>query len=73
MEQNRQPRNKSMPIWSINLQQTKQEYTIGTPSQDGGIALAGVAQWIECQPSNQRVAGSIPNEGICLGWGPGPQ
>ena len=24
------------------------------------LALAGEAQWIECQPENQRVAGSIP-------------
>ena len=30
-------------------------------------ALAGVAQWIKCQPVNQRVAGSIPSHGICLG------
>ena len=25
------------------------------------MALAGVAQWIEYQPVNQRVAGSIPS------------
>ena len=25
------------------------------------IALAVVAQWIECQPENQRVAGLIPS------------
>ena len=36
-------------------------------------ALAGVAQWIECEPANQRVAGSIPSQGTCLGCGPGPQ
>ena len=24
-------------------------------------ALAGVAQWIKCQPENQRVTGSIPS------------
>ena len=35
--------------------------------------LADVAQWIECQPVNQRVAGSIPRQGTCLGCGPGPQ
>ena len=29
--------------------------------------LAGVAQWIECQPTNQRVAGLIAT---CLGCGP---
>ena len=32
-------------------------------------ALAGVAQWIECWPANQNVAGSIPN----LGHMPGLQ
>ena len=36
-------------------------------------ALAGVAQWIECRPANQRVASSIPSQGTCLGCGPGPQ
>ena len=36
-------------------------------------ALAGVAQWIECQPVNQRVTSSIPSQGTCLGCGPGPQ
>ena len=35
------------------------------------FALAGVAQWIECQPVNQRVTGSIPSQGTCLGCGPG--
>ena len=35
--------------------------------------LAGVAQWIEHQLANHRVAGSIPNQGTCLGCGPGPQ
>ena len=37
------------------------------------MALAGVAQWIECQPVNQRVAGSIPTQGTCLGCRPGLQ
>ena len=32
-------------------------------------ALAGVAQWIECWPVNQRVTGSIPSLGTCLGCG----
>ena len=36
-------------------------------------ALAGVAQWTECQPINQRVMGSIPSLGTCLGCGVGPQ
>ena len=34
-------------------------------------ALAGVAQWIERWPANQRVAGSIPSQGTCLGFCPG--
>ena len=37
------------------------------------LALAGVAQWIECWPRNQRVAGLIPSQGTCLGGRPGPQ
>ena len=37
------------------------------------MALAGVAQWIECQSGNRRVAGLIPSQGTCLGCGPGPQ
>ena len=28
MEQNREPRNKPMHIWSINLQKRRQEYTM---------------------------------------------
>ena len=34
--------------------------------------LAGMTQWIECQPANQRVAGSVPSQGTCLGFRPGP-
>ena len=37
------------------------------------LALAAVAQWIECQPANQKVAGWIPSPGTSLGCGPGPQ
>ena len=36
-------------------------------------ALAGVAQWTEHRPANQRVAGSIPSQGTCLGCRPAPQ
>ena len=36
-------------------------------------ALAGVAQWIEHQPANPKVTGSIPGQSTCLGCGPGPQ
>ena len=37
------------------------------------MTLAGVAQWIECRPANQWVAGSIPSQGTYLGCGSGPQ
>ena len=36
------------------------------------VALAGVAQWIECQPANQRVDGSTPSQGTRLGCRPVP-
>ena len=36
-------------------------------------ALAGVAQGSECQSANQKVAGSIPSQGTCLGCRSGPQ
>jgi len=29
MEENREPRNKPMLLWSINLQQRRQQYTMG--------------------------------------------
>ena len=35
-------------------------------------ALAGVAQWIECWPANQKVAGLIPSQGTCLCFGQVP-
>ena len=36
------------------------------------IVLAGVAPWVEHWPANQKVAGSIPSQGTCLGCWPGP-
>ena len=36
-------------------------------------ALAGVAQWIEHRPANQRVVSSIPSQGTWMDFGPGPQ
>ena len=41
--------------------------------QKNTSTLAGVAQWIEHQPANQRAVSSIPSQGTCLGCGPGPQ
>ena len=37
----------------------------------GKAALAGVAQWTERWPVNQRGTGSIPSQGTCLGCRPG--
>ena len=37
------------------------------------VALAGVAEWIECRPVNQGVAGSIPSQGTYLACGSDPQ
>ena len=36
--------------------------------QQTTVALAGVAQWIECQSANQRVVGSILSQGTWLGY-----
>ena len=36
-------------------------------------ALADVAQWIECWPTNRNVAPSIPGQVICLCCRPGPR
>ena len=37
------------------------------------IVLDGVVQWIECGPAKQKVSGSIPSQGTCLGFRPSPQ
>ena len=34
-------------------------------------ALTGVARWVGHLPTNTRVMGSIPGQGICLGCRPG--
>ena len=36
------------------------------------MALAGVAQWIEHWPANQKVTGLIPGQGTCWGAGSVP-
>ena len=35
------------------------------------LGLDGVAQWIECQSVNQKITGSVPSQGTCLGCGSG--
>ena len=48
----------SLPLsLKINKIFLKKKYT---------MALAGMVQWIEHQPANQRVASSIPRQGTCL-------
>ena len=42
-------------------------------SKSSSSTLAGVAQWIEHWPANQRVTSWIPSQGTCLGCGLGPQ
>ena len=45
--------------------------TQGEALKSACVALAGVAQWTECWPVKQKVAGWIPSQGTCLGCGPG--
>ena len=37
------------------------------------LVWCGVVQWVECQPANPGVSGSIPSQGTCLGFQLGPQ
>ena len=46
---------------------TQNILTVVEMDDKGEEALAGVVQWIECRPANQRVACSIPSQGTCLG------
>ena len=55
----------------LNAKSRKIAVHIGVIKNDIISALAGVAQWIECPPANQGVAGLIPHWGTCLGCGPG--
>ena len=58
--------------WLNQQQQTFEKHLGFGPNKKELWALAGVAQWTECWPENQRVLGSIPSQGACLGCGPGP-
>ena len=49
------------------------DYLISFFTENIESTMVGVAQWIECQPANQRAAGLIPSQGTCLGCGPGPK
>ena len=62
----KETRTQIIDLDQINIQPEWNEETNQKNS------LAGVAQWIEHQPVNQRVAGWIPSQGTCLGCRPGP-
>ena len=51
----------------------QRKFSVGETSIKEPTALAGVAQWIDCQPARKRVTSSIPSQGTRLGCGPGPQ
>ena len=38
-----------------------------------GYCPGWCGSWLEHHPVNQKVMGSIPGPGMCLGCGPGPQ
>ena len=44
----------------------------GTGNKKHKLALANVAQWIECWPANQGFSHWIPCQSTCLGCKPGP-
>ena len=55
------------------LELTENQTVWKSDNQEVKEALADVAQWVEYQPANQRVASPIPSWGTCLGCEPGPQ
>ena len=58
------------PPQHLNPESSGYDYGISADNQNQIIAaLAGVARWVECQPANRGVAGSIPGRGTCLGCG----
>ena len=64
---------KKKPLSKSHASERQDTCTPPLLKEKFSVALAGVAQWIEHRPANQRVTGSILSWGTCLGWGPGPQ
>ena len=54
--------NNKLTSLGINANHMEERIT-DREDRNTEVALAGVAQWIECQPANQRVTGSIPSLG----------
>ena len=57
----------------LNYSQVRLIFLMSLLEIYGLIALAGVAQWTEFQPANQRVEGLIPSLRHLPGLRPGPQ
>ena len=56
----------------MDTKRTTRHIIIKMPKvKDKKRTLAGVAQWIEYQPVNQRVTNSIPSQSTCLSCGAG--
>ena len=64
------PLSKTVPLVRFPVSLSSNDVII---KKKKNLVLAGVAQWTEHWPVNQRVAGLIPSQGTCLGCGPGPQ
>ena len=63
-----------LPCWKeAQASGAKPSLYQGKLSKGQNWALAVVVQWIECQPANQGVTGSIPSQDTCLGCKPDPQ
>ena len=60
-------RRRNRPVWASTL-------SFRTPRRKDTCApWLVVAQWIECRPTNWKVASLIPSRGTSLGCKPGPQ
>ena len=60
---------KEKRLTGISIGKSLQNSLSGKGNKSVNLALAGVAQWIECWPVNQRVASLIPSQGTCLDCG----
>ena len=56
-------RSNSIQLYSSFLKNNSQKVINKRIDQEAVLALAGVAQWTQCQLANQRVTSSIPSQG----------
>ena len=59
-------------IWEHLFPQFYESLSLSTYRKLLKLALAGGAQWTECQPANWKVAGLNASQGMCLGRGQVP-